>query len=130
MTRRYHQNMENLKRLREAGIYIFTSIIIGAPEQTLKTFEEELEAVRSLIVGKYIDAALPLSATMLPATEWYKTNGHNIVNKKDYPGFSLFTTHHRTEHLEPQDIERLIVKWLKGLKDVQVVYSWGTAFSS
>lgn len=129
MTKRYHQNMENLKRLREAGIYVFTSSIIGTPEQTAESFREELAADRMLIEEGYLDAALPLSATMLPGTVWYQHNRQNIVNKEDYPGYSLFSTHHRTDHLEPQDIERMMIEWIKGLEDVQRVYAWGSAFA-
>lgn len=129
MSQRYHKNLENLKRLRdEAGIYIFTSTIIGTPEQTKESFEEELATDRQLIQDKYIDAALCLSATMLPGTRWYDSNGHNIVNKKDYPGYSLFTTHHRTEHLEPKQIEEFMIRWTKELDDVQNTYKYQTAF--
>lgn len=130
MTRRYHANMENLKRLRQAGIYVFTSTIIGTPEQTLETFGEELEIVHMMIKEGYLDAALPLSATMLPGTVWYQTNGHNIVNKRDFPGYSLFTTHHKTDHLSSQEIEILMIRFLKELEDVQRVFPWGTAFPS
>lgn len=129
MSERYHKNIENLKRLREeAGIYIFTSAIIGTPEQTKEAFEEELATDRRLIHEGYIDAALCLSATMLPGTKWYENNGHNIINKKDYAGYSLFSTHHRTEHLEPREIEKLMIRWTKSLDDVQKTYHWGTAF--
>lgn len=129
MSERYHKNLENLKRLREeGGIYVFTSAIIGTPEQTREMFEEELATDRKLIQEGYIDAALCLSATMLPGTNWYESNGHNIINKKDYAGYSLFATHHRTEHLEPEEIEELMITWTKGLDDVQKTYHWGTAF--
>jgi len=129
MSNKYHKNLENLKRLREGGgIYIFTSAIIGTPEQTKEMFEEELDTDRELIQEGYIDAALCLSATMLPGTKWYKSNGHNIVNKEDHAGYSLFATHHRTEHLEPKEIEELMITWMKGLDDVQGTYHWGTAF--
>jgi len=129
MSERYHKNLENLKRLREeAGSYVFTSAIIGTPEQTREAFEEELATDRKLIQEGYIDAALCLSATMLPGTKWYKSNGHNIVNKKDHAGYSLFATHHRTEHLEPKEIEELMITWTKCLDDVQKTYHWGTAF--
>ena len=130
MSERYHKNLENLKRLREAGIYIFTSAIIGTPEQTREMFKEELATDRRLIQEGYLDAALPLSATLLPGTKWYENNGHNIVNKKDYPGYSLFTTHHRTEHLEPEEIEEFMIAWTKGLDDVQETPYWGNAFSN
>jgi hypothetical protein len=59
--------MENLKRLREeGGIYVFTSAILGTPDQDLQAFEEELATDKSLIENGYIDAALPFSAAMLP----------------------------------------------------------------
>lgn len=129
MSGRYHRNLENLKRLREeGGIYVFTSAILGTPEQTKEMFEDELATDRKLIQEGYIDSALCLSATMLPGTKWYESNGHNIVNKKDYAGYSLFATHHRTEHLEPKEIEEMMVGWTKGLDDVQKTYHWGTAF--
>jgi len=129
MSGKYHQNLENLKRLREeAGIYIFTSAIIGTPEQTREMFDEELATDRKLIQEGYLDSALCLSATMLPGTKWYENNGHNIVNKKDYAGYSLFATHHKTDNFSAKEIEELMVTWTKGLDDVQKTYHWGTAF--
>ncbi len=131
MSERYHHNLDNLKRLRqEAGIYVFTSAIIGTPEQTMQDFKEELATDRRLIEEGYIDAALCLSATMLPGTKWFDSNGHNIVNKNDYPGYSLFATHHKTDHLEARDIEECMVKWTKELNEVQKTYDWGTAFAN
>jgi radical SAM superfamily enzyme YgiQ (UPF0313 family) len=125
MIDRYHENMKNLKRLREeAGIHIFTSAIIGTPEQTKESFNEELATDRALIQEGYLDAALCLSATMLPGTQWYEKNGHNIIDKKDYPGYSLFSTHHRTEHFSAREIEELMVTRTKGLNDIQKVYPW------
>ncbi len=129
MSAKYENRLNSLKRLREeAGIYVFTSAIVGTPEQTVEMFEDELATDRKLIQRGYLDAALCLSATMLPGTEWYKSNGHNIINPKDYYGFSLFTTHDRTEHLEPRQIEEFMIRWTKELSDVQKTYNWGTAF--
>lgn len=34
MSNKYHDNLKNLRRLREAGIYVFTSEIMGTPEHT------------------------------------------------------------------------------------------------
>jgi radical SAM superfamily enzyme YgiQ (UPF0313 family) len=129
LSERYHPNLENLKRLREeAGIYVFTSAILGTPDQTKETIADEMATDRKLIEQGYIDAALPLSATMLPGTKWYNQNGHNIVNQKDWAGYSLFTTHHSTDKLAPKDIEKAMVDWVKGLSDVQKIYKWGSAF--
>jgi len=128
MSQRYHDNLENLKRLRDAGIYVFTSAIIGTPEQTRETFEEELQTDKELVQQGYIDAALCLSATMLPGTSWYRDNRQNIINLHDYPGYSLFTVHHRTPHLHPRKIEEFMIRWTKELNPVQKTYNWGTAF--
>ncbi len=129
MSNRYYKNLENLKRLRkEGGIYVFTSAIIGTPEQTREMFDEELATDRKLIQGDYIDSALCLSATMLPGTKWYENNGQKIINKKDYAGYSLFVTHHKTDNFSAKEIEELMITWTKGLNDVQKTYHWGTAF--
>ena len=46
----------------------------------------------------FLDAALTLSAELFqPGTKWYENEGCNIINKKDIPGYSLFTTHHKRE---------------------------------
>jgi len=65
---------------------------------------------------------------MLPGTKWFGSNGQNIVNKKDYAGYSLFTTYHKTDFLKPEEIEECMIKWVKELDSVQRTYHWGTAF--
>lgn len=131
MSNKYLNRLDNLKRLREeAGIYVYTSTIVGTPEQTVEMFEDELSTDRRLIEKGHLDAALCLSATMLPGTAWYQSNGHNIVDKRDYYGFSLFATHDRTEHLEPKKIEEFMIRWTRELSDVQKTYHWGTAFAN
>lgn len=131
MSSKYPRNVENLRRLREeGGVYVFTSAILGSPdnEQTEQAFWEELETDRELITKGYIDTALCLSATMLPGTGWYWKYRDNIIDTKDWAGYSLFATHHRTKHLGAKDIEWLMVTWTRELDDVQKTYPWGTAF--
>jgi len=123
------RHLHNLKRLREAGIYVCSSAIIGTPDQTPESFAEELAANRALIEGGFIDAALPLCATMLPGTRWHDMNGHNIVNKEDYAGYSLFTAHHRTVHFRPHEVEMMMVEWNQRLADVQRTLPWFSAFA-
>ncbi len=130
MTQKYHRNLESLAIVRRAGVYVFTSLIVGTPDQTLESYEEDLATTRWLIQEGYLDSALPLSATMLPGTEWHSRNGYNIVHPLDWAGFSLFTTHHRTDHMLPRDIERLMVRTVKELGDVQQAGPWQTAFPS
>ena len=129
MVNRYVRNFENLKRLREEGrIYVFTSDIIGTPEQNFDTVCQDIRNHKEMITQGFLDAALTLSATMLPGTAWYRYNGHNIISKEDAAGFSLFTTHHKTDKLSPFDIEELVVLRTKELNDMQKTYNWQTAF--
>jgi radical SAM superfamily enzyme YgiQ (UPF0313 family) len=129
MSLKYHQNLKNLRKLRlDGGIYVFTSAMLGTPEQTMEVFEEELKTDKELIEGGCLDAALCLCATMLPGTEWFGRNGHNIINKRDYAGYSLFTTHHKTDFVGPKEIEEFMITWTRSLDDVQKTHSWGTAF--
>lgn len=129
MTRRHHENLENLARARDAGVYVFTSLIVGTPDQTHAMFAEDIATARDLITGGFLDSALPLSATMLPGTEWYTRNGHNIVHPDDWAGYNLFSTHHRTDHMTPREIEGCMVRCVQELADVQRIAPWQCAFA-
>lgn len=129
MTRRYVDSLENLGRVRRAGVYVLTSLIVGTPDQTHKMFEEDVAASRDLIQRGYLDSALPLSATMLPGTEWFTRNGHNIVHPDDWAGYNLFSTHHATEHMSPREIEECMVRCVQELGDVQEIGAWQCAFA-
>ncbi|MDF9844113.1 MULTISPECIES: cobalamin-dependent protein [unclassified Paenibacillus] len=130
MVNRYDNHFNNLKRLREEGnIYVFTSEIVGAPHQTRQTITQDIESHKQMIREGYLDTALTLSATLLPGTQWYDNFGSSIVNKNDIPGYSLFTTHHRTENLpDPRIIEELFVLRTKELNSIQSTYNWQTPF--
>lgn len=130
MSVRYKNNFNNLKRLRkEGGIYVFTSEIVGTPDNTADLMDSDINLHKKMISEGYLDAALSLSATMLPGTKWFKTNKHNIINQKDWPGYSLFTTHHRTENIKnPKTIEYYMIKRSKELDAYQQTYHWETAF--
>ena len=129
MVAQHRRNFANLKRLREeGGIYVFTSEIVGNLDHTRELIASDIATHKEMIAEGYLDAALTLSATMLPGTVWYNTNGHNIVSHMDIPGFSLFTTHHRTDKLTPRDIEEMVVLRTKELNSMQDTYNWQTAF--
>lgn len=130
MINRYTRHFNNLKRLREeGGVYIFTSEIVGEPNQTWETILEDIESHKQMILEGFLDTALTLSATMLPGTKWYEENGHNIINKNDIAGFSLFPTHHKTKNLpDPRLIEELFALRTKELNSIQNTYNWQTPF--
>lgn len=130
MVQRYANNYRNLRRLREEGnIYVFTSEIVGTPEHTQQQIQEDIESHKQMIQEGYLDTALTLSATLLPGTAWYAKHKDAIVNVNDIPGYSLFTTHHRTENLpNPQMIEELFILRTKELNSIQSTYNWQTPF--
>jgi len=52
-----------------------------------------------------------------------------IINEKDYSGYSIFITHHRTNNFpDPKIMEELIVRRAKDLNMVQTTYAWGNPF--
>lgn len=132
MSQRYHYNFENLKRLREeAGIYVFSSQIIGTPEDTVEIMESDIELHKKIISEGYLDADLTLTATLLPGTRWYDNNKQNLVNPNDWAGYSLFVSHYGTENIpNPKVMEYFMVKRVKELDKYQRTYNWGTAFPS
>lgn len=129
MTARYENSLENLRRVRKADVYVLTSLIVGTPDQTHAMFTEDVAASRKLIVDGYLDSALPLSATMLPGTEWFTRNGHNIVHPDDWTGYNLFSTHHSTDHMTPREIEECMIRCVQELADVQKIGAWQCAFA-
>lgn len=129
MVEKYKRSRNNLARVRAAGVYVLTSLIVGTPDQTRETFTDDLAASRDLVTDGYLDSALPLSATMLPGTEWHKRNGHNIVHRDDWAGYNLFSTHHRTDHMTPHEIEECMVRCVQELADVQKIGPWQCAFA-
>jgi len=130
MVNKYDNNFKNLKRLREeGGIYVFTSQIVGTPEDTRETIEEDIEIHKQMIHEGFLDNALTLSATLLPGTKWYNNHKHDIVNLDDIAGYSLFTTHHITKNFpDSRIIEELFILRTKELNSIQNTYNWQTAF--
>ena len=130
MMEKHRKNFENLKRLREEGkIFVFTSEIIGTPDQTIEILNHDIALHREMIQQGYIDAVYTLVATLLPGTKWNMDNHQEIINEKDYPGYSLFTVHHRTLNIpDPKTIEEFFIERAKELNKVQKSYSWGSAF--
>lgn len=130
MIDKFHKNFENLKRLREeGGICVFTSEIIGTPEHTIEVLEHDIELHKKFISEGYIDGVATFSATLLPGTRWFNEGKQNIINLKDYPGFSLFTVHAKTGNIDdPKKFEEFMVRRSKQLNEFQQAYTWYTAF--
>lgn len=130
MTREHKDCYRNLKRLREeANIHVFTSEILGTPDHTIPIMEEDIDFHKMMVREGYLDAVYTLVATLLPGTKWNLENRHMIINERDFPGYSLFTVHHRTSNIsDPRIIEEFIFRRAKELNGIQKSYPWGSAF--
>ncbi len=129
--REHRRNFENIQRLIANGLYIVTSEIIGTPEHTPEVIEQDIELHKQLLINREVHFVLTLIATTLPGTEWYKENSHNIINKLDHPGYSLFVPNSRTEHIpDPRMIEYYAIKRMQALDPHQVTFSWCTGYSN
>lgn len=129
MIEKHHANLENLKRLRDAGVYVFSSEIIGTPEHTVEVLEGDIRLHEQLVKDGYLDAALTLVATLLPATKWHREHAKDIIDVHDYAGYSLFTVHARTMNIpDPRIVELFLIRRAKSHNSVQQTYLWGSAF--
>lgn len=130
-TNRYHENIDQLKRLRNNGIYVYTSGIFGNDVQTKEDTDSEIEVYKTLIKEGYVDQALVFAVSHLPGTKNNLLFNKDIVNPDDWFGYSIFVPHARTKTMSIYDVEVAIVKANKEFNKLQRrTGSWGSAFPS
>jgi radical SAM superfamily enzyme YgiQ (UPF0313 family) len=128
-TNKYSSNVEQLKRLREAGIYIYTSGIYGTDIQTAEDINNEIQVYKSLIQEGYVDQALVFAVSHLPATRNHDLFREDIVNENDFLGYSIFVPHARTKTMSIRDVEIAVVKANQEYNAVQKQAGpWGSSF--
>lgn len=128
-TEKYSGNVRQLKRLREAGIYVYTSGIYGTHFQTKSDIDQEIEIYKSLITEGYVDHALVFALSHLPATRSHELFSHDIINPHDWVGYSILTPHAKTKHMGIRDVEVAIIKAYHEFNSVQSsVSEWRSAF--
>jgi hypothetical protein len=126
---KYGVNIEALKQLRAAGIYVYTSGIVGLDIHSRENIESEVAEYKSLISGGYVDQALTFPVSHLPATRNHSLFAGDIEDPAYWLGYSIFVPHARTQTMSVCEVE-LAVIWANmeyNLVQLQAG-AWGSAF--
>lgn len=127
--RKYGVNVEGLKQLRAAGIYVYTSGILGLDIHSQENIKNEVAEYTSLIVNGYVDQALTFPVSHLPATRNHLLFAKDIENPGYWLGYSIFVPHAKTQTMSVREVE-LAVIWANmeyNLVQPQAG-AWGSAF--
>ncbi len=129
MQKRFATHFPHIKTLRESGIYVYTSEIIGYPGQSLNDMEEDIHLHQELVHNGYADKSMTFVTSTLPGTKLHRERSHNIVNPLDWAAYSNFVPQSVTDVVPNiQDIERMTVFRNKEMNKVQTSYPWGSTF--
>ncbi len=128
-TSHHHKKIERLKRLRESGIYVYTSGIFGTDVQTKEDVNSEIETYKNIIREGYVDQALVFSVSHLPSTKNHELFGDDIINPDDFLGYSIFVPHAKTGTMSVKDVEVAVVKANQEYNGIQKhARDWGSSF--
>ena len=131
MQTRFAENFPHVKKLRESGIYVCTSEIIGYPGQSMESMEEDIRLHQELVREGYADKSMTFVTSTLPGTKLHREQHEEIVNKNDFAAYSNFVPQSRTDKVsDVRDIERITVERNQEMNKVQTSYSWGSTFPS
>ena len=126
---KFADNVAQLKRLRESGIYVYTSGIFGNFKQTEVDHVGEIKRFGDLISDGYVDQALTFAVSHLPGTRNMRDFGHSIQNPDDLLGYSIFVPHTNTGSMSVRDIEKVVIEANQTYNLLQKeAGSWGSAF--
>lgn len=122
-------NVDQLKRLREAGVYVYTSGIFGTNVQTKEDMAEEINVYKNLIQDGFVDQALVFAISHLPGTRNYQLFSQDIVDSQDWIGYSIFVPHAKTSSMSVREVETAVVKANQEFNKVQKSAGpWGSSF--
>jgi len=108
--------MDIFKRFKENHIYVFSSIILGIPDQSFKNMELQVNYARNLVSKGWVDYSVIFAFSPLPGTSWW----YKIVNGNKYRfankviKWEQFSNHVPCEVLTPywdfKEVEEFILK--------------------
>lgn len=129
-------NIHHLQRMKDAGIYTFTSGIYGVPnlQQPADTYDDIL-ALRDfhvrLVTEGYVDASLVFPLSALPGTPWFKKVQGNLdfeFDQEHWIGYSIFVPQVYPRQVGPRRLWREILETHRALNEVQESLPWFTPF--
>jgi len=129
MRARFAHHFPHVKALREAGIYVCTSEIIGYPGQSLRSMEEDISLHQELVRSGYADKSMTFVTSTLPGTKLHREHHQDIVNPLDWAAYSNYVPQSIIDSVQDiRNIERITVQRNKEMNRVQASYSWGSTF--
>jgi B12 binding domain/Radical SAM superfamily len=129
-------NVGFLKRLRDAGIYTFTSGIYGVPnlERPSETYDDLLrlrDFHLRLVTQGYVDASLVFPLSALPGTPWFRAVDGSPdfeFDREQWIGYSIFVPQVYPKVLGKRRLLYEIIETHRALNEIQETYPWFSAF--
>lgn len=129
-------NVHYMRRLKEGGVYTFTSGIYGVPnlKQPWKTYDDlcQLRDFHLQLVTKgLVDASLVFPLSALPGTPWARQieNSHVFEFERErWIGYSVFVPQVYTKQLDAKFLWRELLETHRALNEVQATLPWFSPF--
>jgi hypothetical protein len=129
-------NVGFLKRLKEAGVYTFTSGIYGVPnlEQPSRTYDDLLrlrDFHLRLVTRGYVDASLAFPLSALPGTPWFRAVDGNPdfdFDREQWIGYSIFVPQVYPKVLGKRRLWYEMIETHRALNEIQESYPWFSPF--
>lgn len=131
--------LDLVRRMRDAGIYVYTSGIYGVPdlqcpEHFLEDMEHLCELNVSLVERGVFDASLVFPLSILPGTLWWKklttpgTEHGFAFEKENWLEYSIYVPQLHPKALDRSRFEIKLLEIYKRLNSVQKSYPWFSPF--
>lgn len=129
-------NVHYLKRLKDAGIYTFTSGIYGVPDlrNPSRTYDD-LVTLRDfhldLVSEQYVDASLVFPLSALPGTPWFRKVEKSPdfeFDREHWIGYSIFVPQVYPKELGARRLWREIIETHRALNEIQDSFPWFSPF--
>ena len=129
---RYKERMPEklglLKKLKENGIYIFTSWIWGHVNQSPRDMESNITQYEGLLKDGIVDQVIVFGLSYLPRTADWRYRDL-IVDINDWEGYSIFTPHAGTTQASFWDVNLAVLEAYRRLNALQPhVEPWASGF--
>lgn len=129
-------NVHHLKRLKDAGLYTFTSGIYGVPnlEHPSETYDDLLrlrDFHLNLVTEGYVDASLVFPLSALPGTPWFREVEKNPAfefSRENWIGYSIFVPQVYAKELGARHLWCEILETHRALNEVQQSLPWFSPF--
>jgi len=129
-------NVGYLRKLKEGGIYTFTSGIYGVPNlmHPSETYDDLVrlrEFHVKLVRGGYVDASLVFPLSVLPGTPWFRVVDGSpdfIFERERWIGYSIFVPQVYPRNLSPRRLWHEIIETHRALNELQVSVPWFSPF--